>query len=142
MSTSNVFVTVDCIVDASVEKAWEIWNDPKHIVRWNYASPDWHTPRAEVDLRAGGKYVSRMEAKDGSAGFDCEGIFDEIVEHEKIHSHFTDGRRIEVTFYPIEGGTKVSQKFEVETENPAELQRQGWQNIMDNFKVYVESLNG
>lgn len=123
-----------------VEKAWEIWNDPKHIVNWNSASPDWHTPRAEVDLRAGGKYVSRMEAKDGSAGFDCEGVFDEIVEHEKIYSHFTDGRRIEVTFCPAEGKTKVSQKFEIEAENPAELQRQGWQSIMDNFKVYAESL--
>jgi uncharacterized protein YndB with AHSA1/START domain len=140
MSMSNIFVTVECTAAVPIEKAWEIWNDPNHIVHWNVASPDWHTPRAEVDLKAGGRYTSRFEAKDGSAGFDCEGIYDEIVPLERIGSHFSDGRRIEVTFEPTGGGTKVSQKFEVEAEKPAELQRVGWQNIMDNFKVYAESV--
>jgi uncharacterized protein YndB with AHSA1/START domain len=133
-------MTVECTAAVSVEKAWEIWNTPEHIVHWNFATPTWHTPRAEVDLRVGGKYCARMEAKDGSCGFDCGGVYDEIEPLKVLKSHFEDGRRIEVKFESTEEGVKISQTFETEMENSAEMQREGWQNIMDNFKAYAESL--
>lgn len=140
MSTSGEFITVECIASVPIEQAWKLWTDPEHVVHWNFASPDWHTPRATTDLTVGGKYCARMEAKDGSAGFDCEGIFDKICEHELLESHFADARKIEVKFSRTENGTKISQTFETETVHPAELQRAGWQNIMDNFRKYAESL--
>lgn len=137
-SSDKVFVTVECVVNVPVDKAWDLWTEASHITKWNFASPEWHAPRAESDLRIGGKYVTRMEAKDGSCGFDCEGVYDEIETHQLIKSHFTDGREIEVTFSTVNGQTKVTQTFQIEEVNSAEMQRGGWQNIMNNFKAYAE----
>lgn len=142
--SDRVFVTVECVVNVSVERAWELWTQPEHITKWCFGSPDWHAPRAESDLRAGGKYVTRMEAKDGSFGFDCEGVYDAIDLHKSIKSHFPvpngNAREIEVVFTSVDGQTKVSQTFEAEKENDVEIQRGGWQNIMNNFKAHAESV--
>lgn len=139
-ASDKVFVTVECVANVSIDKAWELWTDASHITHWNFGCPEWHAPRAESDLRVGGKYVTRMEAKDGSCGFDCGGVYDEIETHKLIKSHFEDGREIAVTFSTIDGHTKVSQTFQIEEINSAELQRSGWQNIMNNFKAYAESV--
>src|SRR3989344_6683128 len=131
-------ITVETVVNAPVEKFWEFFTDPKHIVQWNNASPDWHTPSATNDLRVGGKFNSRMEARDGSAGFDFSGTYDEVVAHERIAYTMDDGRKVEETFVPEGAGTKVVVVFDSETENPPEMQRSGWQSILDNFKSYTE----
>jgi uncharacterized protein YndB with AHSA1/START domain len=142
-------VLVQCTVESiTLEKAWELWNSPAHIVHWNFASPDWHTPRAEVDLSVGGKFLSRFEAKDGSVGFDLIGFYDEIDHLKLIKSHLEDGRKVEVTFSSSnifdEGLSAttvvITQQFEAELDNTPERQQEGWQCIMDNFKSYAESL--
>ena len=122
------------------EKVWETWTKPEHITRWNYASDDWHCPRAENDLRPGGKYAARMEAKDGSMGFDFEAIYIEIIPRQRITYTMTDGRQATTSFEEADGGTKVTTTFDAENTNPVEMQRQGWQQIMDNFKSYTEKV--
>lgn len=109
-------------------------------MNWNNASDDWHTPHAENDLRKGGKFLSRMEAKDGSFGFDFEGVYDEVIENEKIEYTTSDGRKVTTTFKETGGVTNVSTTFEAETENSVELQRDGWQAILNNFKKYTENV--
>ena len=136
---SKSLITVKTIVNAPVLKTWEYWTAPEHIEKWNYASNDWHTPHAENDLRVGGKFLSRMEAKDGSAGFDFEGIYDSIKENEYIEYTIADGRKVKITFNSKDQQTSISETFEAETTNPVELQRGGWQAILDNFKNYTES---
>jgi uncharacterized protein YndB with AHSA1/START domain len=139
METMNKTITVETTVNAPVEKVWEFWSKPAHITKWNSASPDWHTPRAENDLRAGGSFSARMEAKDGSFGFDFGGIYDEVRENEYIEYTLGDGRKVSVTFIPELKGTKVVETFEMENTNSEELQRTGWQAIMDSFKRYTEA---
>jgi uncharacterized protein YndB with AHSA1/START domain len=133
-------IKVQTSVNAPVEKVWRTWADPEHITKWNSASPDWHTPRATNDLRTGGKFSSRMEAKDGSMGFDFEGVYDEVRDQEYIEYHMPDGRKVVTTFKDDKGKTHVTTHFDAETLNPVEMQRGGWQAIMDNFKSYTESL--
>ncbi len=132
-------ITIATNVNAPVEKVWELWNGPEHIVKWNNASDEWHTPSAKNDLRNGGKLVSRMEAKDGSAGFDFEGTYDEVVTHEFIAYTLGDGRTVKITFTPHEQTTKIVEAFEAESLHPIEMQRGGWQAILDNFKKYAEA---
>lgn len=131
-------ITIETTVNAPLEKVWDFWGKPEHITKWNAASEDWHTPRAENDLRTGGKFSSRMEAKDGSFGFDFEGIYGEVIDHQKIAYAMPDGRQVEILFEEVNGQTKVTEHFDPETENSEEMQRQGWQAILDNFKKYVE----
>lgn len=138
MDTKSSVITVEAIVHAPVEKVWEYWTVPDHITKWNNASDEWHTPHAENDLRAGGKFVSRMEAKDGSFGFDFGGIYDEVRTNEFISYALEDGRKVEITFIPQENDTKVVEVFEAETANPIEMQQEGWQAILNNFKKYAE----
>ncbi|MNJ90887.1 hypothetical protein D3C87_85270 [compost metagenome] len=131
-------VTVQSSVNAPIEKVWDYWNAPEHITKWNAASPDWHTPKSENDLRAGGRFTSRMEAKDGSFGFDFGGTYDEVVEHQSIRYTMDDGRQTDITFTSDGNGTKVVETFDAETQNPVEMQQAGWQAILDNFKKYTE----
>lgn len=131
-------ITVEAIVNAPVEKVWSFYTSPEHIMQWNNASPDWHTPHAETDLRAGGKFLSRMEAKDGSFGFDFWGIYDEIKTNELIAYTMGDNRKARIVFAGSNSTTVVTVTFEAETENTIELQRGGWQAILDNFKKYTE----
>ncbi|SES42905.1 SRPBCC family protein [Psychrobacillus sp. OK032] len=137
-SENNTKVTIETTVNAPVEKVWEYWTEPNHLTKWNSASDDWHTPFAENDLRAGGKFLSRMEAKDGSFGFDFGGVYDEVKLHEFISYTLGDGRKVETTFINQENDTKIIQVFDPETENPIEMQQQGWQAILNNFKKYSE----
>ena len=138
-ATKNKVLTVQTTVSAPVTKAWEYWNEPKHITQWAFASPDWHTPRAENDLRTGGKFSSRMEAKDGSFGFDFGGVYDEVKDHELIRYTMGDGRTVNIMFTENGNETKIVESFEAEGTNSLEMQQAGWQAIMDNFKKYVES---
>lgn len=132
-------VTVDATVNAPVDKVWEYWSEPQHITKWSNASEDWHTPFAENDLRTGGKFTSRMEAKDGSFGFDFGGVYDNVKEHELIEYTLGDGRKVIINFSSDGNKTRVVETFEAEGTNPVEMQKSGWQSIMDNFKKYVES---
>lgn len=133
-------ITVSTIVHVPIEKAWEIWTTPEYITKWNHASDDWHTPYAEVDLQTGGHFLSRMESKDGEHGFDFRGMFTEVIPHEKIAYVMEDGREAIISFSAGETGTTVTESFTPENENPIELQQQGWQAIIDNYKKYAESL--
>ena len=135
---NNVKVTVKATVNAPVEKIWEYWTEPKHITKWNNASDDWHTPIAENDLTVGGKFLTRMEAKDGSFGFDFGGIYDEVKLNELISYTMGDGRKVTITFKAQGNETEVIETFDAETSNPVEMQQAGWQAILDNFKKYVE----
>jgi uncharacterized protein YndB with AHSA1/START domain len=140
METKNkTSITVEATVNAPVEKVWNYWSEPNHITKWNSASPDWHTPRAENDLREGGKFTSRMEARDGSMGFDFGGVYNEVKKHRTISYTMGDGRKCRVDFStPSPNQTKVVETFDAESENSIELQKGGWQAILDNFKKYAE----
>lgn len=138
-SDQKVKITVHTTVNAPIEKVWEKWITPDDIINWNNASDEWHTTKAEIDLKAGGKFLSRMEAKDGSAGFDFWGTFDNIMMHELIEYTMGDGRKVTVIFTQDNGNTVVTETFEAESENSVELQKNGWQSIMDNFRKYTES---
>ncbi|MFB9328156.1 SRPBCC family protein [Paenibacillus aurantiacus] len=141
MGTSNpVTLTVEAIVNKPVAHVWKVWTEPVHIKQWNNASEDWHTPIAENDLRVGGTFVSRMEAKDGSFGFDFGGTYDEVSLHETIAYTIGDGRQVKISFVPEGDATKVIESFEAEGTNPTDMQQAGWQAILDNFKKYAESL--
>ncbi len=136
---NNQPITVQAIVNAPVEKVWTLWNEPAHITKWAAASDDWHTTRAENDIRTGGKFLSRMEAKDGSFGFDFGGNYDEVRPNEYIAYTMGDGRKVSVTFSPEDDSTNIVETFEPESENPREMQQGGWQAILDNFKKYAEA---
>ena len=132
-------ITVRTRVDAPVDRVWAAWTDPDAIRQWNAASDDWHCPAARVDLRPGGDYVFRMAARDGSAAFDLKGTFTEVDPPRSLASALEDGRAVRVTFEPAEGGTAVTETFEAESMHPAEMQRAGWQSILDRFKAHVEA---
>jgi uncharacterized protein YndB with AHSA1/START domain len=133
-------IKIEALVNAPVEKVWDTFNNPEHVTKWNHASDDWHSPRAENDLRVGGKFNYRMEAKDGSGGFDFEGVYTEVVLNEKISYEMSDGRKVDVVFENLGEQTKIATAFDPEAQNPAEFQKQGWQAILDNFKKYTESI--
>lgn len=138
-TTENENVTVETLINAPVEKVWELWTDPKHIIHWNYASDDWHSPHAENDLRTGGRFVSRMEAKDGSIGFDFSGQYIRVEKHKIIEYNLDDNRKVKVTFASEGNQTKLTEIFEAEQSNPVQLQKEGWQAILDNFRKYAEA---
>lgn len=131
-------ILIHAIVLADIEKVWDYYTRPEHITKWNFASDDWQCPHASNDMRVGGKYLARMEAKDGSFGFDFEAVYEQIIVAERFSYTMPDGREVQVTFKDADGKTEVSINFDAETENSIELQRQGWQAILDNFKKYTE----
>lgn len=131
-------ITVTTTVHSPVEKVWEVWTSPVHIMHWNNASADWQTTFAENDLKNDGKFSSRMEAKDGSFGFDFWGVYDKVKQHEQIAYTMGDGRKANTSFTAEGNSTTVTTVFEAESENPVEMQRGGWQSILDNFKAYAE----
>ncbi len=132
-------LTVEATILAPVAKVWEFWTKPEHITQWNNASDDWHTPNATNDLRPGGRFVSRMEARDGSMGFDFVGTYDVLNENEYIEYTIADGRKVKINFIANGNSTKVVESFVAETENSIELQQGGWQAILNNFKQYAEA---
>ena len=132
-------VTVERLVKADIAAVWKAWNDPDDIVQWNAASDDWHTTKARVDLREGGSFSARMEARDGSMGFDFEGVFTHVVPERSLAYRMEDGREVSVDFAPLRDGILITETFDAETENPPEMQRQGWQAILDNFARHVEA---
>lgn len=136
-NTSPIIVTAT--VGAPIEKVWQLWNDPQAITQWNAASDDWHTPRAENDLRVGGTLLSRMEAKDGSWGFDFKGRYTAVQKNELLAYELEDGRKVQVTFEVQENHTLVTETFDAENTHPRDLQETGWQAILDNFKKFTES---
>ena len=125
---------------ASLEKVWDFWNDPKQIQNWYFASSDWHCPKASNDLQIGQSFTIRMEAKDGSFGFDFEGEYTKIIENQLIEYILEDNRKVITTFEEQENSVLVTQKFDAETENSEELQQNGWQAILNNFKKCVEQI--
>jgi uncharacterized protein YndB with AHSA1/START domain len=131
-------ITVQAAINAPASKVWEYWNEPNHITQWNAAIDSWHCPSAENDLRVGGKLNSRMEAKDGSMGFDFWAIYDIVEPHTHLAYTLGDGRTVDIRLEESNGVTTFTETFEAETENPIEMQRGGWQSILDNFKRYVE----
>ena len=138
-TTQSTIIIVESIINAPVEKIWNYWTAPEHISNWCAASDDWHTPSAENDLRTGGKFSYRMEAKDGSFGFDFGGVYDEVITNKLIAYTIGDGRKVKITFSTQGAQTKVVESFEAESTNPIEMQRSGWQAILDNFKKYTET---
>lgn len=134
-------ITVQSNINAPINKVWECWTSPEHITKWSFASDDWHTPYAENDLRVGGKFKSTMAAKDGSMSFDFEGEYTLMEQNKAIKYVMADGRKVDVYFTETSTGIEVIESFDPETVNPEEMQRGGWQAILDNFKKYVESLS-
>jgi uncharacterized protein YndB with AHSA1/START domain len=132
-------ITVEAVVAANPNKVWECWTEPKHITNWNFASDDWQCPTAFNDLKVGGKYAARMEAKDGSFGFEFEAVYDEVVPQKKITYTMGDGRKATTTFADLGGKTKVTTVFDAESQNSEEMQKGGWQAILNNFKKYTET---
>jgi uncharacterized protein YndB with AHSA1/START domain len=137
-ATNATKLTVSATVNAPIAKVWQYWNDPIHIVMWNTASEDWHTPRAENDLRVGGSFTAHMAAKDGSVAFDFKGNYTEVIEEQKIEYTMEDGRQVTVLFEAIGNTTNVTEHFNPEDINSHELQLSGWQAILNSFKSYTE----
>ncbi|HEY1164347.1 MAG TPA: SRPBCC family protein [Chitinophaga sp.] len=138
-TTANKSITVQSTVNAPVEKVWKYWSDPAHITQWCQASDDWHAPHAENDLRTGGKFSTTMAAKDGSFSFDFGGIYDNVEEHKLIEYTLGDGRKVSVVFTAKGDQTEVVETFDMEDTHSEEMQRGGWQAILDNFKKYTEA---
>ena len=132
-------ITVQNTVNAPIEKVWEYWTNPEHVKQWNNASDDWHTPTAANDLKTGGSFVYRMEAKDGSFGFDFGGVYDDVQQHQYIEYTIEDGRKVKINFTAKGDTTEVVESFEAENTHAVELQKGGWQAILDNFKQYTEN---
>jgi uncharacterized protein YndB with AHSA1/START domain len=140
-NSMSELITIQTTVAVSPQKAWKYWTTPEHITKWNFASPDWECVDAKSDLYPGGKFSSRMQAKDGSGGFEFGGLYTSIDEYEKLAFEMDDGRRVEVLFESNDGNTTtITESFQPETENPTDFQRQGWQAILDNFKNYAKSM--
>ncbi len=136
---SSEKITIDAVINAPAGKVWSYWTGPGHITQWNFASDDWCCPRAENDLKVGGRANVRMEARDGSFGFDFEYQYNEVEPNRLLVYTLDDGRMVRTTFDEQAGKTHVTTIFDAEKQNPAEMQRQGWQAILNNFKAYVES---
>lgn len=133
-------ITVESIINAKIETVWNCWTNPRDIEQWNNASDDWYTPKATNDLRVGGKFVSTMASKDGCMSFDFEGIYTEVIVHKSIKFDLADGRTVAVDFIDNQSSVAIIETFDPENENSIEMQRAGWQAILDNFKKYVEAL--
>ncbi|MEK7570784.1 MAG: SRPBCC family protein [Patescibacteria group bacterium] len=132
-------ITVETIVKAPIEKVWESWNKPEHIMQWAFASDDWEAPAAQNDLRTGGKFKTTMAAKDKSESFDFAGVYTAVIENELIEYDMEDGRHVKIAFTQTPEGVQVVETFDPENENSEELQRSGWQAILDNFKKHTEA---
>lgn len=132
-------ITIETVIKAPIEKVWDYWNKPEHIIKWAFAQDDWEARDAENDVRTGGKFKTVMAAKDKSAQFDFTGVYTEVTEHKLIEYDMDDGRHVKVEFSETPEGAKVVETFDPEQENTEELQRKGWQAILDNFKKYTES---
>ncbi|MDO8368242.1 MAG: SRPBCC family protein [Saprospiraceae bacterium] len=137
--TKPTQITVTTTVNAPIEKVWKLWSGPEHIVKWNNASDDWHTPKAQNNLHTGGKFVFTMAAKDGSVSFDFEGVYDEVIENQRIAYTIADGREVHISFKTNRDKTEITETFEAESMNSLEMQKAGWQAILDNFKQYAEA---
>lgn len=136
---NNTAITVTATVNAPVAKVWELWNQPEHITNWCHASDDWHAPYADNDLRVDGKFKTTMAAKDGSFSFDFGGVYTDVVENSLIAYGLEDGRKVKIEFVAHDDVTTVTETFDPESINPIEMQRGGWQAILDNFKKYTEA---
>jgi uncharacterized protein YndB with AHSA1/START domain len=139
-SKTKTIIAVGITINAPIEKVWKTWSTPADIVKWNNATDGWHTPRAENDLRVGGHFNYRMEAKDGSMGFDFGGVYKNVILHKQIDYVIGDGRNVKIIFSYSKNHTEINETFEAKSENPIEMQRGGWQAILDNFKKYAESI--
>lgn len=131
-------ITIQAVIAADRQKVWNCYTQPEHITKWNFATDTWHCPAASNDMRVGGKYLARMEAKDGSFAFDFEAVYNEIVDGEKFTYTMPDNREIQVSFEKMDDKTRVTVTFDPENVNPVDLQRDGWQSILDNFRRYAE----
>ena len=139
METVNkIDITVTAAIKAPLEKVWKLWTEPGHITKWNNASKDWYTPNAENDLKVGGKFLYRMEARDGSFGFDFGGTYDEVNQNKLIAYTLGDGRKVKIMFLSKGRETEIVETFEAEEENSIDMQRDGWQAILNNFRDYAE----
>lgn len=132
-------IKISALVNAPINKVWDNWTKPEHITKWNFAIDTWQCPTASNDLQVGGKYIARMEAKDGSFGFDFEAIYNTVIDKQELTYTMTDGRKATTFFVDNGSETSVTTTLDAESENPVEMQQQGWQSILDNFKKYVES---
>ena len=133
-------ITVESIIYVPIKKVWHLWTEPVHIQQWNNASPDWHTPHASNDLRPGGSFVFRMEAKDGSFGFDFTGVYEVVSPYSQIAYTLADGRKVNILFASQGNNTHLVETFDPESINPHHVQKGGWQAILNNFKTYAESI--
>jgi len=138
--TKRINITIETNVKAPIEKVWDTWNNPKQVVNWNHASEDWFSPQATNDFKVGGKFVYRMEAKDGSFGFDFSGTYVDIQDNKLVVTRLDDDRLVSTEFIPENDSIKIVETFEAEGENSVELQREGWLAILTNFKNYTESI--
>lgn len=132
-------ITVSTLINAPISRVWSAWTRPEDITQWNAASDDWHSPAARNDLRVGGGFSYRMEAKDKSAGFDFEGTYTEVIPHRRIAYTMGDERDVVVDFLPEGNSTRVTETFAAESIHPIEMQREGWQSILDRFRRHVEA---
>lgn len=137
MSQENP-ITVETDIHADIRKVWSYWSEPDHITKWTFASSDWHAPYAENDLKTGGSFKTTMAAKDGSFSFDFEGVYSDVIDYKLIQYEIAYGRKVKITFEENDGITKVIETFDPENQNSIEMQRTGWQSILDNFKKYTE----
>lgn len=131
-------VTIHTTINAPIAEVWARWTQPEHMTQWTFASDDWESPTATNDLRVGGTFTTRMQAKDGSVGFDFGGTYTSVEEHAHIAYDMEDGRHVDVRFESVDGAVRITETFDLETQNPADMQRAGWQAILENFKKYVE----
>lgn len=137
---STSIIEISCDIESDLSTCWEAWTSPEQIVNWKFANADWHCPSAENDCRSGGSFSWRMEAKDQSMGFDYAGKYSQVEPHHRIGIELEDKRKVSINFEQIGTKTRITEQFEVEDVNSADLQKQGWQAILDNFKKYTESL--
>jgi len=138
-AANNTQVTISATINAPIEKVWELYNNPEHVTKWNMADPSWHCPYGQNDLRTGGQFSYRMEAKDGSFGFDFGGTYDQVIPHQLIEYTMSDNRKVIVRFTTNGNTTAIETTFDAENQNPVDMQRAGWQSILDNFKKYAEA---
>lgn len=138
MAIEKEIITVQVLVNASIDAVWKCWTTPADIIKWNNASIDWHTTKTSNDLKKGGRFAYRMEAKDGSMGFDFGGVYDNVIDKHQLDYTLDDERKVKVTFTEVGGKVQIVESFEAESLNPSDMQRAGWQAILENFKIYTE----
>ncbi|MBC7486995.1 MAG: SRPBCC domain-containing protein [Cytophagaceae bacterium] len=139
-TTSKNPITIETTVNVTVAKAWAIWTEPQHIKQWAFASDEWHAPYADNDVKVGGTFKTTMAAKDGSISFDFRGTYENVKPNECLAYGLSDGRKVSITFTANGSETKIVETFDPENENPIEMQRGGWQAILDNYRKYTESI--